>query len=194
MNGKRCRTLVVAHGKSEMMICSKIAAIAGIGIEIDSNDMGRETIAISGLQSRFESKTYSSELALSREFDRLEYFGRKKMDQRMPNLRIFTVMDIDGDRESMLRYTTGEMFKEFPLGRYVTPIYNDRNLDEVMEAIGYGSVVSKKVKTYRQICDGITDLVDLYRRLKENENTNMEEFVLHCLNHGPSYQGYLDQL
>ncbi|MDO5853334.1 MAG: hypothetical protein Q4Q62_04635 [Thermoplasmata archaeon] len=194
MSDKRNRTLVIAHGKSEIELCKAIARLADIGIEIDSNDSGGRTITMSSLPGRFGSKPYTSELALSKKFERLEYFGGNRVVEHMPNLRIFPVMDIDGDHENRLRYITGEMFKAFPLGRYVTPIYNDDNLDQVMESIGYGQVVSKKIKTYRKISDGITDLMDLYSRLKQCENTNLEEFVLHCMSHSPIFQGHLDRI
>ncbi|MDO5861197.1 MAG: hypothetical protein Q4Q58_00045 [Thermoplasmata archaeon] len=110
---------------------------------------------------------------------------------RDERFRVFPIMDVDGDSRSFGPYRTGNMFSGNPLAKYIVPIYNDPNLDSVMEEIGYGTVSGKKVMSYSEILDRMNDPLDFYRSLEACDSTNMDEFVHHILSRVPGYQSKL---
>lgn len=103
----------------------------------------------------------------------------------MPNLKIFTIMDVDGDGRSKNSYITGEMFRNCPLGKHVIPIINDTNLEVVMEAIRYPKVTDK-ISSYTNM---VIEPNDFLSRLKKCDRTNMELLVEQMMRSCPSYQG-----
>lgn len=105
--------------------------------------------------------------------------------------RIFPIMDVDGDSRSFGPYRTGNMFSGNPLAKYIVPIYNDPNLDSVMEEIGYGMIPGKKIPAYMEVLEGMRDPLDFYHRLEACDSTNMDEFVHHILRRVPGYQSKL---
>ncbi|MDO5854103.1 MAG: hypothetical protein Q4Q62_08765, partial [Thermoplasmata archaeon] len=175
MNSK-CRTLVVAHGKSEIELCMRIAALAHVDVEFVSSNGGENTICLLMLNRMFSEAPFTSDYALHQAYPNLEYRGRAK--DSLPGLEIFTIMDIDGDTANKKSYMTGNMFAGCHFAKRIHPIYSDDNLDQVMMDIGYGDVKVKKIHTYFNICHEIRDLKDLHQRLVACERTNLDEFVL----------------
>lgn len=106
----------------------------------------------------------------------------------MPDLRIFTIMDVDMDFRSLGSYKSRDMFKGSPFYDKITPIFNEPNMDAVMDSIGLGSVQVKKTRSYARMVDAITDPLDLMRRLEGCESTNMDHFIRYCLSVSPPYQ------
>lgn len=95
--------------------------------------------------------------------------GDPDRDERF---RIYPIMDVDGDSRSFGPYRTGNMFSGNPLVGYIVPIYNNPNLDSVMEEIGYGNVSGKKAMAYSEMLDRMKDPMDFYRRLEACDSTN----------------------
>ena len=130
-----CRTLAVVHGKSELILCRGIASKHRINIEFDSENGGETCIQISHLEERFCTGPFKSESSLHKKYDKLEYFGKKT--DKMPNLKIFPIMDTDDSPQSEKAYRTGNMFHHSAFGSRVIPIFNTPNLDEVFIECGF---------------------------------------------------------
>ena len=179
-----CRTLVVAHGRSEMRFCKGIASNLRMNVEYDSNNDGRNCIQICHLEERFCSDHFRSELTLHNKFKKLEYFGGK--DVKMPNLRIFPIMDLDDSSQMIKRYKTKNMFNASVFKDRITPIFNDPNLDAVLNKCGFG-VSHDDVESYDELFNEY-ELSDIIGALRGCDDTNITEYLDHCLSVTPSYQ------
>lgn len=182
-------TLVVVHGKSEVMLCRRISQLLRMPMEILSRKGGEESILISRLPEYLSERPFDSELSLHKQYPAFEYMPRK--DTSMPNLRIFTIMDVDMDSHLLKRYLSKDLFQGVLFQDRIVPIFSNPNLDSVMDEIGYGSVVSKKIRSYSKMMDQITDPLDFYMRLSKCDSTNLDLFVRHCLSRSPPYQSRL---
>ena len=180
-----CRTLVIAHGKSELIMVKDIASRMRMDIETFSWDGGQRSIKLEHISDVLRTPPFESEMSLKRFFPRLEYRSGKGV--RMPNLKIFPIMDRDGDDIRDGAYISGDMFRDSPFFGRIIPIFNIGNLDIVLEGCGYGKV-EDKMRFYRKTFSTI-DVTDLYNRLRESYSTNLDVFLYHCMQHCPPFQG-----
>lgn len=165
--------VVVAHGKSEVAMWQTFRMRLRTNICIYSNKNGEEAITISGLPELFTGGEMSSEKEIYKRFgEDLDY--RPRAREPLPGLKIFTVMDIDGNNRDRRPYMSGELLKNVPLGKYIVPIYNDNNLDDVMGEMGYSIDTGRpKASAYGDFARGV-DMMEFYRSLLDNGNANMD--------------------
>lgn len=64
-------------------------------------------------------------------------------------------------------YKNKTMFKRFDYYDYIVPIYNDKNLDEVLTKLGYEIDSKNKASSYRKIFPGKTGDYESFKKLKE---------------------------
>ena len=165
-------TVVVAHGKSEVILCENLRKLMRFNLQIYSAGGGEETIALPQIEELFETGFFSDPKNIVKKYgDAIEHNSSKSKDM-FPKLKIFTLMDIDGNFRRG-RYMSGQMFNGLPLGDKVIPIYNDDNLDEVMDSIGMKVDRNNKARSYAEMTRKL-DVLDFYNRLLRCENTNMD--------------------
>ena len=173
-----CKIIVIAHGKSEMILCGKLRKDLRVDIIIVSNDNGEKSIKIPDAMKILSERPFLNVTQLHKTYSNLEYESEK--DDKMPRLRIFPIMDLkDNPRESK-SFKTKDIFKYCPLCDKIYPIWNDGELDDAMDSIGYQINRSKKRESYEGITDSM-DVDEFYELLKEANNTNLDEFVEYCL-------------
>lgn len=183
------RTIVVAHGKSEVRLCEAISRREMFEIIPYASEGGERAIKLEHLKDVMSSYPFDSKKSLHRKYaDRIHYDSGTS--EKIPGLRIFTIMDIDGDYIREKSYTTGNIFRDCPLRDYIVPIYNRQNLEDVLGRCGYPDVGQKKVKSYRRMFMEM-DFRDLMSRLSADDGTNMDVFIRYCLEHCPHYQNQL---
>lgn len=187
-------TLVICHGKCEMVICKRLEKLLRMQIATYANNNGEETITISQLPELLSTGIFASESALHKAYPELDYGVRRSQGMRMPDLKIFTIMDVDMDYRSQNSYLSRDMFKDSPFYKRVVPILNQPDMDHVMEMMGMGEIQSKKTRSYARMADKIRDPREFYYKLESCNCTNMELFVQHCLSGRPSYQNQISPL
>lgn len=176
-----CRTLVIAHGRSELIFCRGLASNYRLEIAFDSEDNGNRCIQMSGLRGRLSSDVYRTEYDLHKEYPVLEYLEHKTV--KMPRLRIFPIMDTDDSRLYEKRYRTGEMFTASTFKDRITPIYNSPNLDAVLRECGFNTdhnnmgTYHKLVKEVNEM--GLRGFIDRLSECNRTE-TNLPVFLEHC--------------
>jgi len=180
-----CKTLVIVHGKSELIFCKGLASNYRLNIAIDSEENGEKCIQILSLEERLCSEHYVSEYSLHKKFDKLEYLSEK--DIKMPNLKIFPIMDTDDSLRHFNSYVTKNMFSSSPFKGRVVPIFNMPNLDKVLIDSGFDVDKNNKVESYQNIISQY-ELNEIVEKIGKSKNTNLLKFLHHCASMIPNYQ------
>lgn len=178
---KKTKVMTVVHGQSEYCICSNIKSNLRIKHEIVAKDKGKSSIQITGLlyllnnDSRF--KSFNS---FVRSFTDIEY--HKKL---LINFKLFIIMDVDDCTEKLKKdFISKDMFKNHWLYDYIVPIYNDKNLESVMDSC---DITVQKKKDYIVIFPtnhgdlNMDKAKEFSQKLSKCKNTNMNEYVDYCI-------------
>lgn len=183
--------VIVPEGKSEIVFLRGVFQRLGAEPVFHSPSGGETGTAMTDLHRVLTEDPFTSEPALLREY-------RRRLDSsrgRIPGLRIFTVVDYDGHNADVRPYITGNLLKDVPLAEYVVPILNHPNLDAVMQSMGYGEVVGRKTDYYQGVVRGLmrsSDVLDLYRRLRSCDHTNLDVLLYHVMSHHPQFQSRIE--
>lgn len=191
---KYTRCAVIVHGKSEFHLTRFIYTNLHLPVKIISKDKGRGSIQINGLKDFLNKKSFKTLSSFADEYS-IEYDRKKK---KLKNFKLFIIMDTDDcTEEAMKKYISGEMFEGHPLQEYIVPIYNQKNLEDVM--IKAGIMIkripdSEKGKYYSKIfpintdpvsADTLMQIKTFASKIRNVEQTNMLEFVKYCFEQIP---------
>ena len=185
------RTIVVCHGRSEMKIVEYLKQNLRIPIEILSENKGKNSIQIGKSLDRF-LKTH---INTKRQLDQ---FGEIEYVQKYPvKLKIFILMDLDdvNDANTIDNYKNAQLFSKFKFANSIVPLYNDGNLEEVIEDMGYNPPKHKRDKntTYtRMFSDGgtVESVEKFLEDCKKCKKTNMELLVQHVIDYAIEVGAY----
>ena len=180
--------IVICHGKSEKLICDFIKSNLRIQIEIDSDKKGKKSIQITSVMKFLSGEKYKNIVSFKNKLDDIEPTKDRK---KLPNyFKVFIIMDTDDcDIKQKEAFKDKSMFKEHWLYDYIVPIYNDSNLEEVLEDAGikFQKTGNERKKEYPDVLaiNGISPDVEgikkLEIKLKKCKKTNMGEFISFCL-------------
>ena len=182
-----CRAIVIAHGKSELMMTQHIKINLRLNIDILSNKNGRSSIQVNGLLNYINSDSRLKNLSAIQ-----DYFSPEIAKRKIIGCKIFPVMDLDDcDSIEAEKYKSGEMFNNSWLKEYIVPIWCEPNFDVAMKKLGLIKALpsdSQKADTYSKIFSidhsNGTNLgeIEAFRyRLKNNSCTNLGLFVEYCI-------------
>lgn len=177
VNPKYTRAVIICHGKSEVIFTKNIRSNLRLKIEIDSKNNGEGSIQITSLIKFLRTKGYSGIKSILRKFIDIEYEKHKLL-----NSKLFIIMDVDKPeltKEIIDNYKNKTMFKEFDYYDYIVPIYNDKNLDDVLIKLGYAVDIKCKGASYQKIFPGKNGDYESFKQLKEkiktSKNSNLIE-------------------
>ena len=169
------KAVIICHGKSELILVQSIKSNLRLSIELDSKNNGENSIQITSLINFLNKKGYKDFNSLLRKFPYIEH--RKK---NLFNFKLFVIMDVDEPeltKEIIENYKNKTMFKCFDYYDYIVPIYNDKNLDDVLIKLGYKIETNNKAKSYKNIFPGKNGDYESFRKLKEvikmSKNSNL---------------------
>ena len=189
----RANQVIVAPGKSEIILFHGLFARMSVDAAVFSLDSGRRGISISHLPKVLGEHPFDSIRSIGREYGDC-------MDVRrgaIPGFAIFPVMDHDGDDRNVLPYVTGNLLRDVPLAEYVVPVLNYGCLEDVMGEIGYGVPDGDNSKSdfYHRFVRRFSDreeIVGFYGRLRDCEITNMEQVLYHVMSRVPGFQDAIE--
>ncbi|AGI47126.1 hypothetical protein TALC_00111 [Thermoplasmatales archaeon BRNA1] len=191
----RTDIVVIAHGKSEMILAKSMRRALRLPIEVFNPFNGEHDIAIGNILEVMEEYGFHDDLSLHKMFDGLQYSPKGRPP--MKNLAVFPILDIDAYRKEKKAYSTGNMFRDSAFADRIHPIFNDTDLDTVLQSLGYDISTGGAVKTtsYHNVFDSMT--AEGYLQLSEQlktvpENSNMHIFIDFCLSQRPEYQGKVE--
>ncbi len=176
--------LVVVHGKSEYELATYIRSNLRIKLAIEAENKGKNSIQINSLKNIFGNTVFSSKKNFLQKYTDLNIDSKKRINK----LSIYTIMDIDDcTPEEFNNYKNKSMFSSHWLYDYIIPIYNIRNLEDVLEKSGV-PFERKNKGNYVNIFPtnrGQADLIqieDFRDKLKMNSRiTNLHLFIDECL-------------
>ncbi len=176
---KYTRAVIICHGKSEVILAQNIKSNLRLKIEIDSKNNGDSSIQITSLTHFLDTKGYKGINSILKKFPYIEHSKKELL-----NFKIFMIMDIDEKEltEKMIDdYKNKEMFKKYDYYNYIVPIYNDKNLDDILMKLGYKIDTKQKTSSYTKIFPGKNGDYESFRQLKENikksKNSNLIELL-----------------
>ena len=180
-----CKGIIIAHGKSELLLAEHIKSNLHLPIEIYSLKNGKTSIQIYSLMTILGNNDFKNKSKLKQ-----KYIIEEK-NKKFINFFIMPIMDLDDTTEEKIKkYKNGEMFKNHWLSPYIIPIWNDINLDHVLYDLKLISKLpndKEKGKVYEELFPkntGQADLEQVNKLLKyfeSTEKTNMNIFVEKCL-------------
>lgn len=180
-----CKGIIIAHGKSELLLAEYIKSNLHLPIEIYSLKNGKTSIQIDSLMTILGNNDFKNKSKLKQ-----KYIIEEK-NKKFINFFIMPIMDLDDTTEEKIKkYKNGEMFKNHWLSPYIIPIWNDINLDHVLYDLKLISKLpndKEKGKVYEELFPkntGQADLEQVNRLLKYFESTtktNMNIFIEKCL-------------
>lgn len=180
-----CKGIVIAHGKSELLLAEHIKSNLHLPIEIYSESNGKTSIQINSLMTVLGNNVFKNKKVFNQKYIVEEEKGLLK------NFSLMPIMDLDDTSEAMMeKYISGEMFKKHWLSPYIIPIWNKRNLDEVLfdlKLINKLPNDREKGKMYRELFPtnkGETDIQQvkkLMNMFEKSNRTNMQIFIKKCL-------------
>lgn len=180
-----CKGIIIAHGKSELLLAEHIKSNLHLPIEIYSLKNGKTSIQIDSLMTILGNNDFKNKSKLKQ-----KYIIEEK-DKKFINFFVMPIMDLDDTTEEKIeKYKNGEMFKNHWLSPYIIPIWNDINLDHVLYNLKLISKLpndKEKGKVYEELFPkntGQADLEQVNKLLKYFESTtktNMNIFIEKCL-------------
>lgn len=180
-----CKGIVIAHGKSELLLAEHIKSNLHLPIEIYADSNGKMSIQIDSLMTVLGNNIFKNKRAFNKKYIVEEEKGILK------NFSLMPLMDLDDTSEDRKqKYISGEMFKNHWLSPYIVPIWNKYNLDEVLLDLKLISKLpnnKEKGKVYRDLFPtnrGESDkkqVEDLMKMFEKSNRTNMQLFIKKCL-------------
>ena len=180
-----CKGIVIAHGKSELLLAGHIKSNLHLPMEIYAESNGKTSIQINSLMTVLGNNIFKNKKLFSKKYVVEEENGILK------NFSLIPIMDLDDTSEDRKQqYISKEMFKNHWLSPYIIPVWNNRNLDEVLldlKLIDKKPNNKEKGKIYRELFPtnkGETDkqqVENLMIMFEKSNKTNMEIFIKKCL-------------
>lgn len=185
INPKFCKGVVIAHGKSEFLLAEHIKSNLHLPIEIYANKNGSTSIQIDGLMNILGNNVFKNKNSFNNKYE------VEKENGILKNFSLMPIMDLDDTSdEKIQKYISKEMFKNHWLNPYIVPIWNEKNLDEVLFGLKLIDRIpnkKEKGKVYRELFPtnkGESDkqqVKNLMKMFEKSNKTNMEVFIKKCL-------------
>ena len=180
-----CKGIIIAHGKSELLLAEHIKSNLHLPIEIYAESNGKTSIQIDSLMTVLGNNIFKNKRVFNQKYVVEEEKGILK------NFSLMPIMDLDDTSEDRKqKYISGEMFKNHWLSPYIVPIWNKDNLDEVLldlKLINKLPNNKEKGKVYRDLFptnkgeSDIQQVKNLMDKFEKSNRTNMQVFIKKCL-------------
>ncbi len=186
------KALVICHGKSEVEMVRYISTNLHLNVKQYAKNKGKSSIQITSLTAVLNSAPFNSMKAFTEEYA-VETSGRGA-NKKLCNFKLFIVMDTDDCTEQQKAdYISKRMFEGHWLYDYIVPIYNVRNLEDVLLDC---KVIDKQVRNsekgayYKRIFpinarplsdDTVYDIKTFKEKIAGCKNTNLTVLIDFCL-------------
>ena len=149
----------VNHGRSEMILCSYLSEWLRVEIIPVARKNGTETISLKESGDFMRNGPFKDMKSLNRYYRQYKK-GRSSKTLKPEDVKIFVLMDVDGDRLSQKPFRTKEIFKGSFFYDNIVPVLSVPNLDEVLRQSGHMICDRSKPESYRNALDEIESVDD----------------------------------
>lgn len=180
-----CKGIIIVHGKSELLLAEHIKSNLHLPIEIYAEKNGKSSIQIDSLKTILNNNIFKNKTSFKRQY------AVEEENRELKNFFVMPIMDLDDTTEDKIeQYKSGKMFENHWLSSYIIPIWNNKNLDQVLFDLNLISKMpnnKEKGKVYGELFPthrGETDLEQVKKLLTHFQNsdkTNMDVFINKCL-------------
>lgn len=180
-----CKGVIIAHGKSEYILAEYIKSNLHLPVGIYAKNKGKTSIQIDGLMRVLGNNIFKNKNCLKKEYQ------IEEKNRELINFFVMPIMDLDDTSKKKIQdYKSGKMFEKHWLSPYIIPIWNNKNLDEVLLKVGLIDKIpnyKEKGEMYRNIFpvnSGESDkekIEKLKEKFEETDKTNMEICIQKCL-------------
>ncbi|MFL2063948.1 hypothetical protein ACEN4E_10545 [Latilactobacillus sakei] len=189
-SGQNMCAIVIVHGQSEYALINSIKSKLRVNLAVFARKKGKESIQITGLTNILNNSIFKSKNALLNKYPNINQSKKKFND-----FKIFTVMDVDDCCDTSVKnnYCNGYLsgVSSHELRSYFYPIYNDGNLENVLEDIEFPFVAktNRDKKRYVTVFNNgaqtanENNIRDLCNRLNKSKKTNLDMLIEYMLQH-----------
>ena len=180
---------VICHGFSELQIAKYIKSHLRLPIKIWSKDNGRHSVQIVSLNNFLKDRVFNNIRLFANDC------GVELVKKELVDFKLFIIMDTDDCSELQKNdFISKKMFENHPLYKYIVPIFNTPNLEDVLVKSG---IMPKKIsdkekgqyylKTFpisnnvNKNMNAYEEIVLLCEKVKKVRETNMDEFIDYTL-------------
>lgn len=127
------RALIIVSGKSEKKICQYIIQSLRLNIKIKEDKQDNESNKIKNIVSTLNDAQHETIEAFFRSYKGIEIEGIGEA-RKIKNFKIFVILDLNQCNEAEKQeYINKTIFKNHWAYEYIVPIFNDKNLEEVLK-------------------------------------------------------------
>lgn len=185
------KAIVIVHGKSEKQMCDFIKSNLRLKMHIESDKKGKKAIQITCVMKILNGKKFKSINNFKNYFDDVD---QSFEEPEAGDFKIFIIMDTDDCTEPQkTKFINKEMFRKHWAYDYIVPIYNSPELETVLvkSNIPFEKKGDKRKTEYIKIFptdnkylkkNDIIQISEFGKNLKSCKGTNMDQFILYCLN------------
>lgn len=199
------KAIVIVHGKSEKQMCEFIKSNLKLNYHIESDKKGEKSIQITSVMKTLKNTIYKDFNSFIEKFPTVKLVdieddtdkkkGAKRKKKKVmisEDFKIFIIMDTDDCTDTERKeFINKDMFKGHWAYNYIEPIFNNSNLEEVMQScnIKFEKKGSERKKEYikifptdkRYVKKDTLQVEEFNQKLIKCKKTNMEEFTKFCL-------------
>ncbi len=179
------KAVVIVHGKSEKHLCDYIKSNLKLKIDIYGDKHGGKSIQITSLNRFLNNMKFKS---LNNFIKNYENDFPNNMKKLPKDFKIFIIMDTDDCTEAQKEaYINKSMFNQHWAKDYIYPIYNIKNLEDVMRKSGIDiekkSDYIKIFPTDKNYLHNDSKQINEFMNniLKNSDITNLQEFIKFCV-------------
>ncbi|WP_261809799.1 hypothetical protein [Levilactobacillus humaensis] len=181
----RSRTLVICHGLTEYYLARYLKS--SLRIPLDIKRRTDSSIQITALQQVMSGQEFKNERSLLKRYKHLDTDESSNLNQ----IKIFPIMDTDdANNDEISQYKRASLFGNKWFLKYFYPIYNERNIEDVLKKIGWnftrkqnekGSLYFDLFPVNHKNTLEIDRIQELAALLAACPETNLDELLFHCL-------------
>lgn len=185
---KNCiKSVIICHGLSEYCIVKSIGSNLRLNLGVYAEQKGKSNIQINSLTKHLNNKVFSSPKQLLNKY-RIDTYEKSFH----PLFKIFIIMDTDDEELNPIdieNFKNKNMFRHHWASQYIVPIYNTKNLEEVLLKAKIIDETFSNKSQYAKIfpinnnasIEDRKQIENICASLEPITNTNMEILLKHLL-------------
>lgn len=170
MNSPKC--LILCHGKTEMLFVNHIKSGLRINAKIVAEKNGKNSIQITSLMKFLNRYPFNNEKSFKSHYNITD----------MKGFKIFPIMDCDDCKPAEKNnYINKSMFSKHWVHKYIHPIHNIENLEDVFSRTNLEMYSKKndvvKVFPIDKNLSKEDSILKVQDELKKTKNSNLNELI-----------------